>query len=363
MDCLRPLSLIGSSIEKWGHYLMIENVAWMLTGREEFTCETSLLGDVRPGWARIKVAYCGICGSDLHSYQGLHPNVHPPIVLGHEFSGIVTEVGNEKDSGLVGASVVVVPSVPCNNCYQCRNGKEHICEKLQVVGNIGIAGAFSRYVDIPADRILKIPETINLAQAALVEPTAVAIHALDRAPLHQAGVVVIGAGPIGMITALVAKAHKTGPVTIMDIRPDRLAMAQRLGIDSVIHSEDPARESRLQAIYPDGPDAVFDCVAVTSAVNLAVRIARKGSTIVLVGVPAGSVTLDAIFIQDRELQLVGTLMYQVQDFERAIQLISQPGTLPVLDLVSRKISFEDVPQGFRQLLDRSRNDLKILVEM
>ncbi len=342
---------------------MTENVAWVLTGRETFAWEASNLGDVRPHWARVKTAYCGICGSDLHSYQGLHPNVHPPIVLGHEFSGIVTEVGDEADRAWVGKSVVVVPSVPCGDCYPCRQGNEHICEHLQIIGNIGIAGALARYIDVPTDRLLKIPPSMSLAEAALVEPTAVAIHALGRTPLHQAGVVVMGAGPIGMITALVAQAYAVGPVTIMDIRPDRLAMARRLGIDSVIHSEDPDREHKLQAVYPQGSDAVFDCVAKPSTVNLALRIARKGSAIVLVGVPEGPLLMDAIFIQDRELQLVGTLMYQVQDFERAIQLISRPKGLQVLDLVTRKVGFESVPQTFRQLLDGSRSDLKVLVEM
>lgn len=340
-----------------------DNKAWVLTGTEQFTLTQLARPALAEGWLRLSPKYCGVCGSDLHSYKGLHPMVHPPIILGHEFSGTVTEIGETVSPQLLGAHVVAIPSLPCGACYQCLHGQEHICAHLQVVGNIGIEGALAGYVDVPAGRILRIPEDMDLAEAALVEPVAVAVHALNRSSdIPDLGVIVMGAGPIGLLTALVAKSQGIGPVTIIDIQESRLAVALELGIDFAIDSCNQDLVATIKHIYPDGAGAIFDCVAIPETLNQALRLARKGSTVVLEGVPVGPMMLDAILVQDRELSIVGTLMYQLPDFQKAIDLIYQK-QIPLSRVITREVNFDDVPSVFWQLVHEPGRDIKVLVKI
>lgn len=338
------------------------NESWVLVAPESFAYISEEFEAIQPGYARIRVAYCGICGSDLHSYKGLHPNVKPPIVLGHEFSGTVEGVGSPEHARWIGTPVVASPSVPCGTCYQCKMGNDHICDNLKVVGNIAIPGAFAHYLDVPVDRLLSVPPDMPLVDAALVEPTAVAVHALKRIATYPEGIVVIGAGPIGLVTALVAKARGIRRIAILDVREPRLARARELGIEWTLNSRSDDVHAALQDWFPNGPDGVFDCVAIPETVNLALREARKGSTIVLEGVPEGPMTVDAILIQDRELRLLGTLMYQIPDFEEAIDLVQQ-GAIASAKLVSRIVALEEVPSAFAKLAQDPGEDLKVLVKI
>lgn len=335
------------------------NTRWVLSNAEEFRLETESVGPVSDGWVRIRSAYCGICGSDLHSYRGRHPMVRPPIVLGHEFSGVVVDVGEGCSRGLVGKRVVASPSIPCGKCYQCKSGQEHICQNLMVVGNIGVSGAFAEYVDVPRKCVLEIPDTMSLPDAAMVEPTAVAVHALRKVRL-EGGVLVIGAGPIGLLTALVAKAQGLDPVGIVDVRQERLDVARKMGLRCIYNSRERHATEEIRRDFADGPGAVFDCVAVSDSLNLALRVARKGSSIVLEGVPEEPLTVDAVYIQDRELQLVGTLMYQIPDLQEAIQLIVDEA-IPVHQLITRKVPFQNVPEIFQELSAGHSQDIKVLV--
>lgn len=335
------------------------NTSWVLSKAEEFQLETKSMAPVAEGWVRIRCAYCGICGSDLHSYRGRHPMVRPPIVLGHEFCGVVVEVGEKCPPDLMGKRVTASPSIPCGHCYQCQNGHEHICENLMVVGNIGLSGALAEYIDVPCNRVLEIPDSMTLSNAALVEPTAVAIHAL-RKVRQEGGVMVIGAGPIGLLTALVAKALGLDPVGIVDVRQDRLDAARTVGFTHLYNSQEPQIIQDIRNTYPDGPSAIFDCVAVSDTLNLALHVARKGSPIILEGVPEGPLTLDAVYIQDRELQIFGTLMYQIPDLQDAIRLIDEEA-IPTHQLITRQVPFQAVPETFQQLSRGRSHDIKVLV--
>ncbi len=335
------------------------NTSWVLSGTEEFRLESAAMDPVPKGWVRIRTAYCGICGSDLHSYRGRHPMVRPPIVLGHEFSGVVVEIGEGCSPALVGQKVVASPSIPCGQCYQCTHDQEHICENLMVIGNIGVPGALAEYMDVPFNRVLEIPDSLSLSSAALVEPTAVAVHALRKVRV-DGGVVVIGAGPIGLLTSLVAKAQGIHPVSIVDVRLDRLNVARQMGFNHVYDSRESGVIEEIRRVYPDGPGAVFDCVAISDTLNMALRVARKGSSIILEGVPEGPLTLDAVYIQDRELRIIGTLMYQIPDFQEAVRLIHDKA-IPVNELITRHVPFQDVPQTFQQLSVGKSQDVKVLV--
>jgi L-iditol 2-dehydrogenase len=230
------------------------------------------------------------------------------------------------------------------------------------VGNIGIGGALAAHVDVPANRVLAIPDDMDLAEAALVEPVAVAVHALTRISRPNHGIIVMGAGPIGLLTALVAKSQGIKPITIMDIQESRLTAARELAIDFAFNSDDRDLSVSVGRIYPDGPGAIFDCAAAADTLNQALHLARKGTSVVLEGVPEGPITLDAILIQDRELSIVGTLMYRITDFKKAIDLIYQK-QIPVGRLITRKVKFEDVPSVFQQLVHNPGLAIKVLVKI
>ena len=341
---------------------MTQSRSWVLVGPGRFVPEYSEWPALNPMLVRLQPAYCGICGSDLHSYKGKHPMVHLPIILGHEISATISEVGSEAGLDIpIGSPVVVLPSVPCGECYQCRHGREHICSQLKVIGNVGLNGALSNYMDVPAHSVIPIPSDMDLARAALVEPTAVAIHALKRVTHDEGGLVIIGAGPIGLLTALVAKAQGISPLSILDIRDGRLRAAQSLGLDNVLKSTDADLVERIHTIHPDGPGAVYDCVAVTETINLALNVARKGTSVVLAGVPEGPLNMEAVFIQDRELSVVGTLMYNLADFQEAIDLIYR-NRIPD-SIVTKIASFEDVPHVFAQLAQDPGEDIKVLIKI
>lgn len=335
---------------------------WILNGIERMEWEEVTMLDLAPGWVRLRPQYCGICGSDLHSYKGKHPMVHPPIVLGHEFSAVVEQVGHGVDPTWVGKAVVVEPSIPCGDCFACQHGNYHICHRLKVIGNIGLGGALAELMDVPVDRLVTLPDSMDLALAALVEPTAVSVHAVQRVGTAQGGVVVIGGGPIGLLTALTAKAKRLGPVLLMDIRPSRRQMAWALGIDVVVDPTVAEDITRGLQVFGDGPGAVFDCVATSSTVNMALEIARKGSSIVLEGVPEEALTLDAVKIQDRELSLIGTLMYQRKDFEEAIGLLTRD-EIPARELVTEISDFNEVSSLFERLAHHPTNEMKVLVKV
>lgn len=335
---------------------------WMLTGEKELRLEDCELGELRPGWARLVPQFCGICGSDLHSYQGKHPLVHPPIVLGHEFSAIVESVASGTAVTWVGRHVVVEPSIPCGACFACQHGAYHICHNLQVIGNIGHHGALAERVDVPVDRLIALPSTFPLDVAALVEPTAVAVHALRRITSLDGGLVIMGAGPIGMLTGLVAKAIGISPILAVDIRAERLQQAQQLGIDYGVNPREEFVPALVRSRCPDGPAAVLDCVATSATLNMALEIARKGTSIVLVGVPEGPLNVDAVKIQDRELSVVGTLMYQRTDFESAIDLLHGE-KIPGRALISRIVPFDKVALAYEQLVTNSGQDMKVLIKI
>lgn len=335
---------------------------WLLTGIEQLQLESFTQPKLRSGWVRLRIKYCGICGSDLHSYKGKHPMVHPPIVLGHEFSAVVEDIGEGVESSWIGRAVVVEPSIPCGTCYACQHGQYHICHHLQVIGNIGVEGALAELIDVPADRLVVVPKGMDLMVAALVEPTAVSVHAINRVGMVTGGVVVIGGGPIGLLTALIAKAKGIGPVLLMDIRPSRIEMARTLGIDVVINSSISEELQIVSTIFPHGPGAVFDCVASSATLNLALDLARNGTAIVLEGVPEDALTIDAVKIQDRELSLVGTLMYQRGDFEQAIAMLSD-NLIPGRELITEIVGFTQVKSVFDRLIHNPTDEMKTLVQI
>ena len=312
----------------------------------------------------IKVKICGVCGSDVHSYKGKHPFVHPPIVLGHEFSGVIHQIGTRVNSFSPGDRVIVEPNIVCGKCYNCLQGRYNICTNLKVVGCVGYDGAFAEYVAVSEKKVLRLPGNISFEEAALVEPVAVAVHAVRKAKQKINDVVVIlGAGTIGLLVMQVAKLAGAGKVIVTDVLDYRLKKAGELGADRLVN---PASQDLIKIIQEkygrNEVDLIYDCVGIEETISQAIQIARKGIRIMVIGVPEERIEVDLSLIQDRELEIVGSLMYVREDFKAAIDFI-QKERLKVKPLVTHHFKLKDVDKAFHLITEEKKEVLKVLIDV
>ena len=312
----------------------------------------------------IKVKVCGICGSDIHSYKGKHPFVHPPIVLGHEFSGTVHRVGDGVKNFSPGDKVTVEPNIVCGKCYNCLHGRYNICANLKVIGCVGYDGAFSEYIAVPEEKVIKLPHEVSFEEAALAEPTAVALHAVRKAGQKIGDrVVILGAGTIGLLTLQVAKLAGAKEAIVTDLIDFRLDKAKDLGASEIINPASQNVVSFIQEKYgKDGIDLIYDCVGIEETIFQAVEVARKGTKIMVVGVPEGKLKVDLSLVQDRELEIIGSLMYTRDDFTEALDLI-QKRKIEVSSLVTHYFKLEDIQKAFSLITERKEKVLKVLINL
>jgi len=318
--------------------------------------------EVGKGQVLIKVRACGVCGSDVHVWRGEHPFTSYPVIQGHEFSGIVESVGEDVKGIRSGMKVTVEPSMVCGKCYPCRHGRYNICDNLKVMG-FQTDGCHREFFMVPAEKVIPVPEELSFESAAMVEPAAVAVHAVKKTELKKgAKVVVLGAGPIGILTMQVAKALGASEAMITDVVDFRLEVARRLGADYVVNA---GREDVLAAIKErfgeDKADVIFECVGAEGTLEAAIQGARKGSRIVVVGVVGGKPRLSIGLVQDRELEMVGTLMYMKDDFLTAIELIKS-GQITPTEMITARFKFRDLPKAYREADENRQKNLKVMVE-
>lgn len=315
-----------------------------------------------PGETVIAVKTVGICGSDIHAYYGQHPYISCPIVPGHEFAGIVTQVGDGVDEAWLGKRVTALPSLVCGQCYNCRTGRFNICQELKVIG-CQSNGALAEFVKAPADKLFPLPEEMTWEEATLIEPLAVAVHAV-RTPGDIVGqrVVVYGGGTIGLLVMQVAKAYGAKEAILSEPNPLRRNLAKQLGADYVIDPTEVQPAKWLDSKFgPEGVDLSFECVGIEATVHQAILSNRKGTTIVIVGVFSKPVMVDMGLVQDRELRLLGTLMYTKTDFTEAIELLSKD-KVHGLPLVTHRLDFADALQAFDIIEKEKGNCVKLLIK-
>jgi len=283
------------------------------------------------------------------------------MVMGHEFAGALAALGSPAPGLQVGQMVTVEPSVVCGECENCRRGRYNICANLQVLGCVGWFGAQAEYVRVPASKVIPLPPGWSAERGALVEPAAVAVHAVRQGGLSAGErVVVFGAGPIGLMTLQAIKALGAAAVTIIDRVEARLNRAREFGADHIVAGGDGAVEAVHRLWGREGVDRIFDCVAVPQTVDQAVRLARKGTRIVIVGVPSGAMPVNLAFVQDRELELVGSLMYRRDDFDEAIRLMDT-GRITPEQMVTHHLNLAQADEGFRLIDTQPDRACKVML--
>lgn len=315
-----------------------------------------------PGEAVIRVEYAGICGSDLTVCEGGFRRVRPPVILGHEFSGRVEEVHDGCAVGLSkGTPVVVEPLLSCGECYACRSGFAHVCKQLRLIG-IDVDGAFAPYVKVLLQKVYRVPDTLPLDQAALVEPLAVAVHVVRRSKLKVGdSVIVFGAGPIGVLVAQVARVSGASRVIVVEISEFRLSLAQRLGF-ATVDASDPAEATRIidDLTQAEGGDVVFEVTGATSVASQLVRHTRIRGQIVIVGVFKDLAAVDMQGVALKELSVIGSRVYEAFDFARAIDLLSQ-GKVDVSPLISHVLPVVETARAL-EVARQARESMKVLLK-
>lgn len=311
----------------------------------------------------IKVRNIGICGSDIHAYYGKHPFMSFPIRLGHEMAGEIVEIGEHVQGFKIGDLVTMMPQIFCKKCELCTSGRYNICETLKVIG-CQTPGAACEYLNVDASLVKKLPEGMTAELGAAVEPAAVGVHAVRKGVgVKGKNVVVLGAGTIGNVTAQAAMAEGAKSVLITDLSDYRLELAKECGIPYAFNTgRIPLKDAVEQAFGSEGADIFFECIGVGSVVNDAIGCSKKGIDIIIVGVYGYMPEINMAFIQDRELRVIGSLMYVEKDFQDTIDYMAS-GKINMKPLISKVFKFDQYPEAFRHIEQNKDKSVKILIEM
>jgi 2-desacetyl-2-hydroxyethyl bacteriochlorophyllide A dehydrogenase len=323
------------------------------TGRIE--ARQVLLPEIAPGEALIQVEACGFCGSDINIVAGTHPRAQAPLTIGHELSGRIVEIADTTTGLAVGDRVTTYPLISCGVCYACKHGNPHVCRQLRLFG-FDVDGGMAEFVKLPVASLMKLPDNMSASIGALIEPLAVAVHGVHRAQIEGVNVAaVLGAGPIGILTALVAKQAGIQHVLISDVSPARLVLATNLGL-TAIPAGAALRAQIMELSDQNGADVVYECAGHPSSAKEMTALVRSRGTIVNLGVFKRPIEVDMQAINFKEVEIVGSRVYERKDFQAAIDMAM---SLPLAPIISREFSLDDVSDAFR--LFRAGEVCKVLI--
>lgn len=289
---------------------------------------------------------CGFCGSDINIIAGTHPRAQAPLTIGHELAGLIVEMDGEVPGLSIGDRVTSYPLISCGVCYACTHGAAHVCRQLGLFG-FDVDGGMAEFMKLPTASLMKLPADMPARIGALIEPLAVAVHGVARANI--AGVtlaVVLGAGPIGILTALVAQARGIPHVLISDVLAARLELAESVGLTALL-AGDSLRSRVMELSQNNGADIAYECAGHPSSAKEMTALVRSRGTIVNLSVFRKAVELDMQSVNFKELEIVGSRVYERKDFHAAINMAM---TLPLEAVISRTFPIDEVSDAFKLFL-------------
>jgi (R,R)-butanediol dehydrogenase / meso-butanediol dehydrogenase / diacetyl reductase len=331
--------------------------------------------DAGRGSVKVKVDWCGICGTDLHEYLAgpifIPPagQPHPltgeamPVTLGHEFAGTVVDVGTEVDGVAAGDPVAIEPVLRCGECPACRRGVPNMCEKLGFYGLAGGGGGMSEFAVVPGYTVHKLPAGLTTEQGALVEPIAVGLRAVRRSGLEQGqSALVLGAGPIGAVTLLCLKAAGASPVIVAEVAEARKRKALELGADAVVDPSSEDVAARVKELTGgEGVDHSYDAAGIEITLQTAIRATRKSGSVTIISIWEKPACINPNEIVLAELDVHGIIAYTPEDFADTIAMITD-GRIDTTGVVTSRIDLgEVVAGGFDELVAHKDRHVKILV--
>jgi len=325
--------------------------------------EMAELPETKPeaGEVLIRVAACGICGSDVHGYDGRRV---PPLVMGHEAAGTVAALGDGVTDFAAGDRVTFDSTVYCGTCAPCRRGEINLCDNRQVLGvscaEYRRAGAFAEYVAVPSRIVYRLPDGLSFAEAAMLEAAAVAVHAVSLAQsFPESTALVVGVGMIGLLAAQALRAAGCSRVFVADVDGSRLKLAQDLGATAVLSAETDIAAQVLQLTGGAGTDVVVEAVGRTETVTASVESVRRGGTVVLVGNISPEVSIPLQKVVTRQIRLQGSCA-SAGEYPRAMELLAS-GAIQVKPLITAIAPLADGPQWFARLHAREPNLMKVVL--
>lgn len=326
----------------------------------EVECVEVAMPQPRPKEALIRVKSAGICGSDIGAFRGSNNLVTYPRLIGHEIAGEIMSVPEQNPRGLqVGDKVIVDPYLYCDNCYPCSIGRTNCCTDLHVLG-VHVDGGMAQYVAHPADMLWKLPDDMAWELAPLAEPLTISLHGIHRGAL-KAGehVAIIGAGPIGLLAAMIALAYDAHPILI-DLVEERLAFARELGVKKTINSAKEDMAARV-AELTDGrmAELVMECSGANAAVRATLDLVANAGRITLTGWPKQETSLPTDLITKKEVDIRGART-SAGEFEEAIELIHS-GRVDAAKILTKVISLEEAPATIIDIEKNPGNYMKVNV--
>ena len=340
--------------------------AAVLSGPQAFEVQEVEAPEVQPGGVLVRVRNCGICGSDLHFYRGEFP-APTGLRMGHEIAGEVAAVGEGVTGLSAGQRVAVEPVEVCRTCVYCLTGRYQLCPERKFLGTM-LPGAFAEYVHVPAYIVHPLPEGIDFEVGALVEPLAVAVHGLRQVGLSFGErVAVLGAGTIGLMALVGARALGASDVFITARYPHQIETARALGADHVVEANENAVQELSAAFGARAPEVVVETVGGhADTPNEAVTLVQAGGRVSILGIFTGQPTLNAALAVLKEVQLFGGITYgrpgSRSDFEVALEIVAQRAD-DLRRVITHRVALDDIGQGFATAADKSQRSIKVTVEM
>lgn len=328
--------------------------------------EIADLPDPKPGAGEVlvSVAACGICGSDVHGYDGSSGRRIPPIVMGHEAAGTIAALGAGVSGFAEGDRVTFDSTIYCGACGNCRRGDVNLCDNRQVLGvscaEFRRPGAFAEYVAVPSRILYRLPDNLSFNEAAMLEAVSVALHGVSLAQISKgATALVVGAGMIGLLSLQALLAAGSPTVYVADLDSTRLKLAREVGATAVLSSENDVVEQVMQLTDGVGVDVVIEAVGRNETVKASIESVRKGGTVVLVGNISPEVTLPLQKVVTRQIRLQGSCA-SAGEYPRAIELLAS-GAIQVRPFITAVAPLEEGPRWFERLYAREPNLMKVIL--
>jgi L-iditol 2-dehydrogenase len=337
----------------------------LLKEYSKFSIEDLPRPEPAPHEVLIKVAACGICGSDVHGFDGSSGRRIPPLVMGHEASGQIAALGGQATKFKVGDRVTFDSTVYCGECSYCTRGEINLCDRREVIGvscgDYRRNGAFAEYIAVPEHIVYKMPDKMSYPEAAMLEALAVAIHAVNVSGMKKGDTaLVVGAGMIGLLTMQALRAAGAGRVLIADIDETRLTLGELLGADEALHGTGGLiAEATLKRTGGVGADVVFDAVGRSKTVMESIDSVRKGGTVTLIGNIVSEVTLPLQKVVSRQIRLQGSAA-SCGEYPKAMELLAT-GRIQVRPLISAVAPLEEGPGWFERLHAQEPNLMKVVL--
>ena len=340
--------------------------ALVLKQYRQFAIEDFPVPKVQPDEVLVRVRACGICGSDVHGMDGSSGRRIPPIIMGHEASGVIAEVGNAVTGWKKGERVTFDSTVSCGQCWYCRRGKVNLCENRRVLGvscgEYRRHGAFAEYVAVPARILYRLPDNLSFEQAAMAEAVSVAVHAVERTSLRlDASVAIVGTGMIGLLVVQVLRVKGCGKIMAIDLDKNKLKLASKLGATHTLEAGEPELQEKIGALTDGrGADAAFEAVGLPATVKTAIESVRKGGSVTLIGNLKPQVELPLQSVVTRELTLIGSCA-SAGEYPACLDLIAS-GKINVTDFISATPPLEEGAQWFERLYAGEKGLMKVLLK-